>query len=102
MKTYRDLADFIDRLLNDQTDRYEIDGFESVALAQKPGQKLWPIEIWRRNIIDVAAIQRPHVQGCWAHPESHPYLEKLKDVLIYMNANSDDEYSSLFRSDRTK
>lgn len=101
MKTYRDLADFIERLLNDKlTSPYEIDGFESVTLATKPGQKYWPIECWRRQIIDVAAIQRPHLEGHWAHPESFPYLEKIKDVLMYLDAQSGDEYSSLIKGDQ--
>lgn len=86
IRSYGDLADFIDRLLNDRlfNDR-EIDDFESIMVARKVGKKLWPVEMWRRCIVDIAGLEKPQPDGEWMHPGARPHLEELIPILRYLD-----------------
>ncbi len=96
MKTYADLAKFIEELLEDRLQSpCEIDEFESVPLARSPDDKFWPLEVWRRNILHVAFAPAPREVAPWYHPESEPQLSKLAEVLRYIDEREDSELSSI-------
>ena len=90
--TYGDLADFLERLLRGQMrDRWEIDDFESTMLARKEGQPKWALELWRRAAIDVATAIPSENLGRWMHPDARPYVQRLIEILRYLDEHIDSE-----------
>ena len=91
-RTYGDLADFLERLLEDRLlHDYEIDGFESVPFASKPGKKYWYLEVWRCSILDIAGVHRPAPEGEWMHPSARPHLKQLIPILRYLDLHDDQQ-----------
>ena len=89
IKTYCDLADFIEVWLRGQLEsRWDLDDLESVPLAKREGQPLWSVEIWRQCILDLMQAKTPP-EGQYMHPDASAHLESLMMILRFIDQHDD-------------
>ncbi|MEM9234212.1 MAG: hypothetical protein AAGA69_08240, partial [Pseudomonadota bacterium] len=85
-----DLADFIERWMRGQLGKWELDDFECISFAKKPGNTNWILECWRWCILSTAQAEWPP-KGRYEHPNARPQLEKLMEVLRYIHTCQEEE-----------